>query len=161
MTNAEILGLLSDHPVQDFGLKLAWEAVVTVEGRQDFGVGPLGHVFKVPITGGAFRGGPDYPDLKGEILAGGADKQLLRNDGIKELRADYEMRVDDETIIGVSNRVIIDQNVKPRRYAASRLHVSSPKGKWDWMNRRLFIGSLQSHQPNTGYVVIRGFEVLV
>lgn len=150
---------LRDLPGRPFQQKLAWEAVVTITPVVDLGPGPLGHRFIVPITGGQFRGGPGYAGFHGTILAGGADRQLLRADGVKELRAIYEMQVADGTILNVDNQVIIDAAAQPGRYAVSRITVTAPLGKWDWLNRRFFLGSLHSHQPNPGFVVIRGWEV--
>ncbi|WP_323034463.1 DUF3237 domain-containing protein [Pararhodobacter sp.] len=160
MTDIDLNQCLIDLPGSPFAQQLAWEAVVTIAPGMDLGAGPLGHRGMVPITGGQFRGGPTYPDFHGTILAGGADRQLLRADGIKELRAIYEMRVADGTVLNIDNQVLVDANAQPHRYAVSRVLVTAPKGKWDWLNRRFFLGSLHSHQPNPGYVVIRGWEVL-
>ncbi len=155
------LELLRDFPPVAIRTRLAWEAVVTVAPRLDLGAGTYGHHFIVPITGGAFQGGPDRAGFHGKVVPGGADRQLLRNDGIKELEALYELQVHDGTVITIKNEVITDPDVKPDRYAASRIKVFAPEGRWAWLNRRLFLGSLQSLQPNPGYVVVRGWEVLV
>ncbi len=151
--------ILSADPPPGLQGKLAWEAVVTVEPRRDLGAGPSGHRFIVPITGGSFRGGPDFRDFHGAVLPGGADRQLLRADGIKELTAVYEMQVEDGTVLNIRNEVIVDTRATPERYAASRIHVAAPEGRWSWLNRRLFLGSLQSRRPNPGFVVIRGWEI--
>jgi hypothetical protein len=141
------------------GLSLAWEAVVTVGERQDLGDSPLGLRFVIPILGGAFRGGPSMPDFRGDIEPGGADRQLLRSDGIRELIAEYDMRADDGSVISIRNRVIVDADAAPERYAFSRIEASAPAGRWGWLNRRMFLGTLQSDQPNMGYVVIRSWLV--
>jgi hypothetical protein len=73
-------------------------------------VGPplnLGDVGKgvrriVPITGGEFSG----PQLRGEVLPGGADWQVLRADGVAELEARYTLRTDDGALIYVCNRAL-------------------------------------------------------
>jgi Protein of unknown function (DUF3237) len=70
-------------------------------------VGPpldCGHVGKgarriVPITGGEFSG----PDIRGKVLPGGADWQILRGDGVSELEARYTLQTDDVALIIVRN----------------------------------------------------------
>jgi hypothetical protein len=53
----------------------------------------------VPISGGEFSG----PDLRGEVLPGGADWQIVRGDGVAELEARYTLRSDDGALIYVRN----------------------------------------------------------
>jgi hypothetical protein len=53
----------------------------------------------VPITGGEFAG----PQIRGTVLPGGADWQILRGDGSAELEARYTLRTDDGALIYVRN----------------------------------------------------------
>ena len=53
----------------------------------------------VPITGGEFSG----PDIRGKVLPGGADWQILRGDGVSELEARYTLQTDDGALINVRN----------------------------------------------------------
>ena len=53
----------------------------------------------VPITGGEFAG----PRMRGTIVPGGADWQVLRQDGVAELEARYTLRTDDDALIYVRN----------------------------------------------------------
>ncbi len=70
-------------------------------------VGPpldLGDVGKggrrvVPIIGGEFSG----PKMRGRVLTGGADWQILRDDGVAELEARYSLQTDDGALIEVRN----------------------------------------------------------
>ncbi len=67
----------------------------------------LGHVAKggrriVPIAGGEFSG----PQLRGTVLPGGADWQILRDDGVAELEARYTLRTDDGALIYVRNHAL-------------------------------------------------------
>ena len=137
--------------------RLVWQAVADVQERRELGVGPCGARAIVGIAGGQFSGGPGFPDFHGTILPGGADRQLIRPDGIKELDALYEMQVHDGTILTIRNRVVIDEALAGPRYALSRLHVTAPEGRWGWFNRRLFLGTLQSARPARAAVVIRGW----
>ncbi len=53
----------------------------------------------VPIIGGDFSG----PRLRGQVLPGGADWQILRTDGVAELEARYTLSTDDGALIYVRN----------------------------------------------------------
>ena len=52
------------------------------------GVTPLGERRVVNILGGTFEG----PEMRGEVLAGGADWQLARTDGVLDLDAHYALQ---------------------------------------------------------------------
>lgn len=150
--------LLDRFPPSTPFARLIWEAAVTIAGRTDLGTGPLGARGIIPITGGQFRGGPDIPDFHGVVLPGGADRQLLRPDGVKELDALYEMQVHDGTILTIRNCVIIDETDPGTPYRLSHVTVTAPQGRWSWLNRRIILGTLQSARPNHDAVIIRGWE---
>lgn len=59
------------------GLDFVFEARVAVGPPQDLGDVGKGGRRIVPITGGEFSG----PQMRGEVLPGGADWQVLRSDG--------------------------------------------------------------------------------
>lgn len=139
--------------------RLVWTAAVTITGRETLGRGPLGERFIVPITGGSFWGGPGFESFRGRVRPGGFDRQLLRADGVKQLCAEYEMETEDGAVITVLNEVVIDEQVQPQRYAASCIRLVAPDGPHAWLNRRLFIGTLQSLRPQREAVVVRGFMV--
>jgi hypothetical protein len=122
---------------------VAWIAEVDIGERQTLGDGPNGARFIVPILGGRFQG----PRLGGQVLPGGADRQWLRPDGVRELDALYEMRADDGCLITVRNRVLVDGDDLATRYARSVVQVRVAQGPHDWLNRRVFVGSLQSLRP--------------
>ena len=144
-------------PIQPF-LRLLWTAVVDVADRVDLGASPKGQRFIVPILGGRFYAGPGADGLTGTVLPGGADRQVLRPDGAKELDALYEMKTDDGSVLTIQNRVIVDETRQPERYAMSVISISAPVGPFDWLNRRLVIGTLQSVRPDRQAVVVRAWE---
>lgn len=113
----------------------------------------------VPILGGSFWGQLPGRELRGHILAGGADRQLLRSDGIKELDALYEMQADDGSVLTVRNRVLIEDRPGQARYAVSQVQVTAPQGQHDWLNRRVFIGTLQSLRPARQAVQVRVWQM--
>lgn len=154
MTDEDIL---SKIPPSTVTTRLIWSAIVDVADRQDMGTGPLGQRFIVPILGGRFYAGPGFDGLSGRVLPGGADRQLLRSDGVKELDALYEMQTDAGDTLTVHNKVILDETRRPARYAMSKLSVFAPKGDVDWLNRRLILGTLQSARPDRQAVLVRAW----
>ena len=62
-------------------LEFAFELKVQVSSTQEVGVTAMGTRKIVPIMGGSFEG----PEIKGIIVPGGYDWQLLRTDGVAEI----------------------------------------------------------------------------
>ena len=146
------------QPISRPGTTLLWQAVVEIGPREALGSSPLGERFLVPILGGVCWGGPGCEGLQGRVLPGGADRQWLRPDGIKELDALYEMQLDDGTVLTVRNRVIVDESLQPR-YARSVLRVDAPAGPWAALTRRCLVGSLQSLRPQAPAVLVNVFSL--
>lgn len=147
--------LVSQHPGLPPSSVLAWEAVVDVGPRQNLGMAPGGERFIIPILGGQFAGQVQGHTLRGTVMPGGADRQLLRPDGIKELDALYEMQLDDGTVLTIRNRVQIDAPADGPRYAFSHVRVTAPEGPHAWLNRRVFVGTLHSLPPERKAVLVR------
>jgi hypothetical protein len=80
-------------------LELIFAANVSVDPPLDCGDVAKGVRRIVPITGGDFFG----PDIRGKVLPGGADWQILRSDGVSELEARYTLQTDDGALINVRN----------------------------------------------------------
>lgn len=140
-------------PVQPPTTRLAWEAVVDIAPVIDMGDSPLGKRRMIPITGGSFVG----PRLKGKVLPGGADRQLVRRDGVTLLNALYEMQTDDGAVVTILNRVTIDPTGP---YTRSMVEVTAPEGPHGWLNRRIFVGDLHPAPAGRKAVVIRVYEVI-
>lgn len=154
MTDTDILASI---PPRNPTARLLWTAIADVADRQDLGDGPLGQRYIVPILGGRFYAGPGFEGLSGTILPGGADRQVVRADGIKELAALYEMQTDGGEVLTILNNVIVDEARQPERYAMSVISVTAPKGDFDWLNRRLILGTLQTARPKRQAVVVRAW----
>ncbi len=120
----------------------------------------------IPIIGGTVEG----PKIKGEILNGGADWQILRADGVTELEAHYQFRTDDGTLIYVKNtgiraatpeiaaRLAKGEKVDANEYYFRAMpKFDAPKGKYDWVNNSLFICTGE-RLPD--YVLIRVWKVM-
>jgi hypothetical protein len=59
----------------------------------------------VPIGGGTFEGpGVDGRGIRGKLLPGGADYQVIHADGFTEIEARYVLETDQGELIYVSNR---------------------------------------------------------
>ena len=74
-------------------------AEITLAAPQELGDTPHGRRRVIPITGGSFRG----ERLAGRVLAGGADWQVIRADGVAELDARYTLETVDRALIYVRN----------------------------------------------------------
>jgi hypothetical protein len=83
-------------------LQFIFAADVTVDTPLDLGDVGKGGRRIVPITGGEFSG----PQLRGIVLPGGADWQVIRDDGAAELEARYTLRTDDGALIYVRNHAL-------------------------------------------------------
>lgn len=145
-----------DVPLQPPRTEFTYEAMVDIGAPITIGEAPLGKRFMVPIMGGTFAG----PNIRGKVLPGGADRQLLRRDGVKLLDALYELQADDGAIITVRNRVLIDAPPGRPRYAFSTLDITAPEGAHEWLNRSVFVGTLHPLPPERKAVLIRVFRVV-
>jgi hypothetical protein len=127
----------------------ALEHVITVKATIDplidMGKTPEGQRRVVLISGGTFEG---TAGLKGTIMPGGEDWQLIRDDGTMLLDARYWLRNDDGAIIRVHNSVLITPAAKSgdpaqRQYARSSVKLEAPVGKHDWLNQAIFVGTIE------------------
>lgn len=73
---------------------------ITLAAPQELGATPQGRRRIIPITGGRFTGAR----LSGRVLAGGADWQVVRPDGVAWLDARYTIETGDGALIYVRNR---------------------------------------------------------
>ncbi len=80
-------------PQLEFLMRIAAE----VGELQTMGGGPLGERRVVAITGGSFEG----PGLRGTIVPGGADWQIVRADGVLDIDARYALRTEAGALIRV------------------------------------------------------------
>lgn len=131
-------------------MEFVFEATVTVARPLEVGETPLGRRRVIHITGGRFAG----PRLKGIVVPGGADWQIIRPDGVTELMAMYELKTDDGTLIHVANRglrhgpaevmqrLLRGEDVDPASYYFRTVPVfEAPAGPHDWLNRSIFVAT--------------------
>ncbi len=137
------------------GTELAVELFVTISPAVTVGASDHGTRRFIPITGGRFAGS----GIKGEVMAGGADWQLSRPDGVTEVNALYSIRTDDGAVIVVDNRGIIVPANGGIGYARTNPQFHAPQGKYEWLNKTLFVGTI-TPATQGGAVIIRVFKVL-
>jgi hypothetical protein len=102
----------------------------------------------VPIMGGSFEGG----NIRGKVLPGGYDWQLLRSDQVTELDARYLLETDDGALITIVNqglrhgppevmqRLANGEQVDPADYYFRAIPVfETGSKKYDWLTKHIFI----------------------
>ncbi len=117
----------------------------------------------IPITGGTVRG----PKIRGELLNGGWDWNLSRSDGAGSVEAAYYMKTDDGVLIRIVNKGVSGGG-PPQPPAANgegffmftHPEFEAPVGKYDWMNRGMFVGTLGARKDARNAVLIRVFQLV-
>ena len=135
------MSLLSEKPI--------FVIYSTLASIQKLGATPYGERRIINILGGTVEG----PRLKGKILPGGADWQIVRSDGVVDLRARYTIETDKGGLVLVNAeglrhgppevmaRLARDETVDPAQYdfrTFMRFETADPTAAW--LNRILAIG---------------------
>ena len=146
---------------KDFKTEFMWDAKVKIANMINVGESKRGVIRVIPITGGTFTG----PKIKGEVLSGGEDSQLVRPDGDTELNARYLLKTDNGYIIQVTNKALIHTDSKTNAfYCKSVLDLEAPKNSpYDYLNHAIFIGTLTMPALKAGeepYVIIGVYKLL-
>jgi len=133
--------LLAEQPRQEVpSLEFAFSELVILGTAISPGRTPLGGRNIVPITGGTFEG----PNIKGTIIPGGWDWQLQRADGCTDVKADYMLRTDDGVVINVVNTGNLCSPAPGKPLTArTSPRFEAPIGKYEWLNKSAFIGTLE------------------
>jgi hypothetical protein len=132
----------------DFLMRL----VVDVGEVVSMGRGPLGERRVVGILGGTFDG----PDMRGEVLPGGADWQIARSDGVLDLDARYALEEERGGLVRVVSQgyrhgppdilaaLARGEDVDPGRYffrTTMRFETGAPY--LDWLNRTIAVATAE------------------
>jgi Protein of unknown function (DUF3237) len=136
------VSMLAQNPPQPKApqLRFVFEEQVTLAADIPVGETPIGKRNIVPITGGTFEG----PGLRGKIMPGGWDWQLTHPSGCFDLHADYMIQTDDQVIIHVINQGMVCPNSLGRRDALFTIPTfEAPKGKYDWLNGGVYVGTVE------------------
>jgi hypothetical protein len=125
----------------------------------------IGNRRVIPIAAGEALG----PRIRGTVLAGGADYQIMRPDGVTELHARYAIQIEDNQVIYVENsglrrgppelmeRLRRGEVVDPALIyfrTTPRFETAAPG--YEWLMQNLFVGSAARFPDR---VEIRFFQV--
>jgi Protein of unknown function (DUF3237) len=151
--------------VQAPELRFAFQVEVEIGAPLDFGETQNGHRRVIPIMGGRVEG----ERLKGRVLPGGADWQILRPDGSAELDARYTIETDQGGLIYVSNRGVrhgppdvlqrlnCGEHVDPRSYYfRSVATFETSIAECAWLARAIILGVGERYPDK---VALRFWEV--
>lgn len=133
------------------GLRRLFGARIALGPAQELGEGPRGRRRIIPITGGSFEG----ERLSGRVLAGGADWQLIRRDGVAELEARYTLETADGALVYVQNcgyrhgpREVLERLAAGEEVAPSSYYMRTTP--------RFETGAIRYHWLNGTVCVARG-----
>jgi hypothetical protein len=130
------------------------------------GEGPLGERRVVTILGGTFEG----PELRGEVLSGGADWQIVRRDGVLDLDARYALKESNGGVVRVTSQgyrhgppdvlsaLARGDEVDPSKYffrTVMRFETGAPG--LEWLNRTI---ALATAQRKARRVLLSAYRVL-
>ncbi|HEY7338950.1 MAG TPA: DUF3237 domain-containing protein [Bryobacteraceae bacterium] len=147
-------------------LRFVFEVRADVGAPLEIGVLPSGSERRViPILGGTFEG----PSVRGRVLPGGADSQIVHPNGSAELDARYTLQTDTGALISVFNRgvrngppeVLAKLRAGERVPAASYYFRAVPKFETgdpglQWLCEKIFVCS---GERLAAQVILRFFEV--
>lgn len=132
------------------GLEFVYEAGGELGAPIAIGETPDGTRRIIPIFAGPVVG----PNIKAKLIGNGADWQVTRPDGVTFADATYAMETDDGVVIQVRNRglrhgppevmqrLAAGEDVDPSEYYFRTVpEFIAPTGKYDWMNKSIFVCS--------------------
>ena len=138
---------------------------VQVGKPTEFGEVPRGRRRVIPILGGTFEG----PNIRGKVLPGGADWQIVRADGLAELDTRYTLQTDRGSLIYIQNagirhaspeitkKLLAGESVDPSQVyfkTVPTFETSAPE--LQWLTRAIFVG-IGERQPNE--VIIQVWKI--
>ncbi|GAB1263706.1 DUF3237 family protein [Aurantivibrio infirmus] len=136
--------------------EFAFEIKAKIDGRLVNGPSVGGTRQAIPITGGTVTGSK----INGTVIPGGADYQLIRDDGVIEIKAIYMVKTDDDVIINVVNSGLVGSATSTGRVVRAIPQFTAPTGKYDWLNKSLFVSSIAVNPKEPGFVTIRVYKIL-
>jgi hypothetical protein len=126
---------------------------------------PRGRRRIIPILGGTFEG----PNIRGKVLPGGADWQIVRADGLAELDTRYALQTEQASVIYIQNagmrhappditkKLLAGEAVDPALVyfkTVPTFETSAPE--LQWLTRAIFVGTGERYPAE---VVIRVWKV--
>lgn len=163
---ARSLPLAAQTTLTEPHLEFIFEAKITLDSAQELGKTTYGKRRIIPITGGVFEG----PEMKGMIVPGGADWQIVRADGTADLEARYTLKTNDGVLIYIQNkgirhakpevlaRLAKGEKVDPSEYymrTSATFEVA--EGKYSWLTKTVVIAT---GARMADHVVLQFYKVL-
>lgn len=143
--------------------ELLYECDATLSPAVEMGKTVEGQRRIIPITGGSVRG----PRIRGELVSGGYDWNLSRSDGAGTVEAAYYLKTDDGVLIRIINKGVSSGGPPSTNDASGEMffmftHPSfeAPTGKYEWINRAMFVGTLGARKNSSNAVLIRVFQLV-
>lgn len=132
-------------------LEFVYEAGGDLEAPREIGQVFDGARRIIPIKSGGYVKGPG---ISGKLMGNSADWQLTRPDGVTVADAIYAIETDDGALIQIRNKglrhgppEVMDrlrrgEDVDPAEYYFRTVpEFIAPRGRYEWMNRSIFICS--------------------
>jgi Protein of unknown function (DUF3237) len=149
-------------------LEFAFEIKINIDTGNILDAGKTAKGIKriIPLSGGSFEG----PSIKGEVVPGGYDWQLLRPDQVAEIDACYLLKTGDGATITIVNtglrygpaaimeRMAKGEATDPSSYYFRTIPVfETGDARYEWLTKHIFIanGIRKSSQ-----VIIQVWKVL-
>lgn len=147
-------------------LEFLMHLAVDVGEVVSMGEGPLGERRVVGILGGRFEG----PELRGEVLSGGADWQIARKDGVLDLDARYALKEEGGGLVRVVSQgyrhgpgevlaaLARGEEVDPEKYffrTIMRFETGAPY--LEWLNRTIAVAAAERKARK---VLLRAYKLL-
>lgn len=136
-----------EQPLLEFCFRIG---IDVTDGMQELGKTGRGTRRIIPITGGSFEG----PNIKGSVVAGGYDWQLLRSDGVLEIDARYLLQTSEGDLITVINtglrhgpaevmqRLVKGEEVDHSQYYFRSVPVfETANPNYAWLTKSIFIAN--------------------
>jgi hypothetical protein len=127
---------------------------VQVGAPTEFGNVPRGRRRIIPILGGTFEG----PAVRGKVLAGGADWQIVRDDGVAELDARYALQTERGSLVYIQNagirhappdvtrKLLAGEPVDPSLvYFKTVPTFETAAPELQWLTRAIFVATGERH----------------
>lgn len=133
------------------GLEFVYEAGGALDEPRQIGETYDGARRIIPIiAGGSVKG----PKISGKLMGNSADWQVTRHDGVTVADAIYAIETDDGVLIQIRNRglrhgpadvmrrLAAGEQADPAEYYFRTVpEFIAPDGKYDWLNKSIFICS--------------------
>lgn len=142
------------------GLELIGRFRAALGEPLEVGMTPWGRRRVIPIAGGEFSG----PRLSGTVLPGGADWQVVHEDGMASIDTRYTLQADDGALIYVATRgvrhgpaevlrrIAAGEDVDPAQYYFRvSIQYETASTAHGWLNRLVAVASAVRQAAEVSY----------